>query len=44
VQVSAVPQVGPRHAPALGEHGREILGELGYSVEEIDALISQGVI
>jgi len=44
VQVSAVPQVGPRHAPALGEHGREILGELGYSVEEIDALISQRVI
>jgi crotonobetainyl-CoA:carnitine CoA-transferase CaiB-like acyl-CoA transferase len=42
VKVTSVAQVGPRRAPALGEHGREILAELGYSPDEIDALVSQG--
>ena len=33
-----------RRAPPLkGEHSEEILGELGYSRSEIDALLSQGV-
>lgn len=40
VKVTSVPQVGPRRAPALGEHGREILAELGYSPDEIDALVA----
>lgn len=33
-----------RHAPLLGEHNRELLGELGLTSEEIDALEAQGVI
>ena len=33
-----------RHAPRLGEHAVEILGELGYDAGEIDALRDQGVI
>jgi crotonobetainyl-CoA:carnitine CoA-transferase CaiB-like acyl-CoA transferase len=31
-----------RHAPRLGEHTREILGEAGFSGESIDRLISEG--
>ena len=30
--------------PAVGEHTAEILGEIGYSDAEIDALASDGVI
>ena len=43
VKVTSVAQVGPRRAPALGEHSREILGELGYSPEEIDALVPRAI-
>jgi crotonobetainyl-CoA:carnitine CoA-transferase CaiB-like acyl-CoA transferase len=32
-----------RHAAALGEHTREVLSEIGYSDEEVDALIEAGV-
>lgn len=31
-------------APELGEHGAEILGELGYSPEEVEALLAGGVV
>ena len=31
-------------APRLGEHGREVLGTLGYSAERIDALVRAGVV
>jgi crotonobetainyl-CoA:carnitine CoA-transferase CaiB-like acyl-CoA transferase len=31
-----------RHAPRLGEHTREVLGEAGFSSEQIDALIASG--
>ena len=31
-----------RHAPRLGEHTREVLGEAGYDTEAIDALIASG--
>lgn len=44
VKVSSAPQVGPRQAPSLGEHGREILAELGYSPDEIEALAARNVI
>lgn len=33
-----------RHAPLLGEHAAEILSELGYDDNEIDALHDEGVI
>jgi crotonobetainyl-CoA:carnitine CoA-transferase CaiB-like acyl-CoA transferase len=31
-----------RHAPRLGEHTREVLGEAGYSASQIEALIGSG--
>ena len=33
-----------RPGPKLGEHSREVLTELGYTTDEIDALLDQGVI
>ena len=33
-----------RSGPALGEHSREILAELGYAQAEIDALVDDGVV
>ena len=36
---------GPaKPAPALGEHGREILESLGYARERIEALVRDGVV
>jgi crotonobetainyl-CoA:carnitine CoA-transferase CaiB-like acyl-CoA transferase len=31
-----------RHAPSLGEHTREVLGEAGFSSNQIDALVAAG--
>jgi crotonobetainyl-CoA:carnitine CoA-transferase CaiB-like acyl-CoA transferase len=31
-------------APDVGEHTREVLGELGRAAEEVDALVAQGVV
>jgi crotonobetainyl-CoA:carnitine CoA-transferase CaiB-like acyl-CoA transferase len=33
-----------RHPPLLGEHTREILEEVGYSPEDIDALAAAGLV
>lgn len=33
-----------RHAPLIGEHGDEVLGEVGYSAAEIAALRAAGVL
>jgi len=32
-----------RHAPRLGEHSAEVLGEVGYSAAEIEAMIREGI-
>ena len=44
VVYSATPTRLRRHAPLLGEHAVEILGELGYDAGEIDAMRDEGVI
>ncbi|MEK7694228.1 MAG: CoA transferase [Pseudomonadota bacterium] len=36
------PPAGRRHAPALGEHSREVLREAGYDDAAIDALMASG--
>jgi crotonobetainyl-CoA:carnitine CoA-transferase CaiB-like acyl-CoA transferase len=33
-----------RDAPAVGEHGRELLAELGYAAGEIDRLLASGAV
>ena len=37
-------KVHQRHAPLLGEHNRELLGELGLSPADIDTLEADGII
>ena len=44
VRLSKTPG-GVRHrAPTLGEHTEEVLGEIGYSAEDISALRESGVV
>ncbi|MFO1087282.1 MAG: CoA transferase [Reyranellaceae bacterium] len=43
-QFSATPTRPPSVAPKIGQHSREILQELGYGADEIDALASAKVI
>lgn len=44
VKLSATPAVLRRPPPALGEHTREILREVGLPDAEIDRLVAQGVV
>lgn len=44
VRWSRTPAGEARHAPRLGEHDREVLGEAGFSAQEIAALERDGVI
>ncbi len=44
IQLSGEAQQAPRRAPALGEHSREILRELGFADAAIAALEAEGVI
>jgi len=39
VRFSSTPAGVRRHAPMLGEHGREVLREVGLSDQEVDALV-----
>ncbi|MEP6871079.1 MAG: CoA transferase [Anaerolineaceae bacterium] len=44
INIEGLAQVGPRHAPEVGEHTAEVLGELGFSVAEIAGLRASGAI
>ena len=44
VNVRGVKKVGAKHAPDLGQHNVDILGELGFSADDIKSLKSKGVI
>src|ERR1017187_7717800 len=44
VKLSVNPGSVRRHAPLLGEHSAEVLGELGLSEERIRALLEKGII
>jgi len=42
IKMSATPPNPARRAPLIGEHTRDVLGELGYSAAEIDAIVKAG--
>jgi crotonobetainyl-CoA:carnitine CoA-transferase CaiB-like acyl-CoA transferase len=44
VNFAATPASVRRPAPLIGEHGREVLGEAGFTAAELDALIAAGVL
>jgi crotonobetainyl-CoA:carnitine CoA-transferase CaiB-like acyl-CoA transferase len=44
VFVSGVEKRRPHRAPAIGEHSREVLRDLGYSESEIAALVKSGAV
>jgi crotonobetainyl-CoA:carnitine CoA-transferase CaiB-like acyl-CoA transferase len=44
VKLSETPAQVSRPSPLFGQHTAEVLGELGYSTEEIDALAKAGVV
>jgi formyl-CoA transferase len=44
VRLSQTPATFRRPAPKLGEHSRDVLRELGWSDDRIDALVATGVI
>jgi crotonobetainyl-CoA:carnitine CoA-transferase CaiB-like acyl-CoA transferase len=37
-------QRAPARAPTIGEHSREVLGQMGLTDTQIDALIEQGIV
>ncbi|MGE0798012.1 MAG: CaiB/BaiF CoA transferase family protein [Lautropia sp.] len=43
-RLSATPGAFRRPAPAVGEHGREILAEIGVDEDELAALVREGIV
>ena len=41
---SATPAMNLAGAPVTGQHSRTILADLGYTPDEIDALVADGVV
>jgi crotonobetainyl-CoA:carnitine CoA-transferase CaiB-like acyl-CoA transferase len=44
IEIHGAPKVKPKTAPRLGQHSKEVVAELGFSSDEIDDLISRGII
>jgi crotonobetainyl-CoA:carnitine CoA-transferase CaiB-like acyl-CoA transferase len=44
VRFGATPASVRRHAPMLGEHGRDVLAEIGLSLDEIETLVAADVL
>ena len=44
INVEGLARVGPTHAPEVGEHTAEVLGEMGFSAAEIEALRAAGAV
>lgn len=44
IRLSGTPNTARRPAPMLGEHNEEVLRELGYSDEQLAALLNEGTI
>lgn len=44
IRYSGTPVAEPASPPLLGQHGREILAEAGFDADEIDSLISGGIV
>ena len=44
IWIDGAPRTDPSRAPGIGEHSAEILCELGYSADEIDALRASGAV
>jgi len=44
IQVHGVSKVPAKRAPALGEHSEQVLGQLGFSAAEINALHASGAV
>jgi crotonobetainyl-CoA:carnitine CoA-transferase CaiB-like acyl-CoA transferase len=44
IRLSRTPPAPDRHAPDIGEHSDEILGELGYTPTEAGALLAAGAV
>jgi len=44
IHVRGVEKVAPRRAPALGEHSADVLRDLGFSKDEVEALLKSSVV
>ncbi|CAB4996198.1 unannotated protein [freshwater metagenome] len=44
VRFDATPASVRRHAPLVGQHGDEVLAEIGYTAAEVAALRAEGVL